>query len=261
MSIVLLYQDYDCKDELRRGEYDLCIQKNLDNPFVSRAIDFAEKGFENKVSTISPKHELVTIDNRLTFAEAVRQSNKLAPPDSLIVLVNLDIFLASGWHTVASFVPSKSNEVMCLGRHEYVAENQPFAVDPALRKLAHAHSQDCWVWRSPLHIEDAEFCLGTVGCDNAIAHRMSASGRICRNPMFDLVVVHVDSSALGNPYRSKEGRSTEDKPETRGCLLVPARDKDGSYFEAIMRIVEQLGPESQSSLAVNMYNSMLKISN
>jgi hypothetical protein len=258
--VCLLFQDFDGAAAPRREEFDACIAANLAHPVVAHAIDLAERGFQNPRFAAHPKLLRHALDHRLTFADAVRCANALLPLDTLVVLVNLDVQLGTGWHDAALLVPPGSRVALCLGRHEFTdgGRSEP---DPALAEFAHAHAHDAWVWRTPLEVQDADFPLGTAGCDNAFAHRLAQAGRLCRNPMFQLEILHRDGAGRPGTYSRRDGRSAADRPEARGALLVPAAARDGSCVEAIDKLLRRMDPATQERVAMELYNRFVKIRN
>jgi hypothetical protein len=272
--LTLIVQDFPTPCPDRRAEFDACLRANLAHEAVTSVIDLAEGGYENPATQGHPKLHRAPQATRMTFADAVAAGNALVPADSVVVLLNLDVHLVgSGWaQHVGHFLPPRSSVALCLGRHESVdycqqsgVSGRVLLVSEQLAGLCHAHSQDAWAWRTPLHVDDAAFCLGTIGCDNAFAERLARAGRTLLNPMFDLIVAHRDASAVQNAYRRRPAQAqAEAKPEERGSMLVPALDplsEGGGAEHAIATIVKSLSPESQAQMASQLYNQLIRIKN
>lgn len=261
MSITIVLQDYDVVDPVRRAEYDTCLRTNLEHPAVACVLNCCEHGFENPLFVSHPKIRMLPLDHRMTFADAVRVSNEHTEPDSIVVLVNLDIFLtAFGWtDLIETVLPARTQVALCLGRHESTIAGG-LALEPRLAALAHANAQDAWAWRSPLTVERGDFVLGCVGCDNAFADRLRKAGRVPRNYMFTMKIGHLDSGSSKNPYRRRP-TAMLDRPELQGSYLVPATDAPGGARGTIESLVAVLEPTIQEELAMSLYNAFIRIKN
>jgi hypothetical protein len=49
---------------------------------------------------------------------------------------------------------------------------------PGFARIAFAVAQDAWIFRAPFEVADCDFEIGTLGCDNALAHRIKCAGRL-----------------------------------------------------------------------------------
>jgi hypothetical protein len=261
-ALTVVLQDYEVSDPERRAEYDACLKANLDHPNVTRVLNCCERGYRNPSFAEHPKMRMHPLDHRMTFADAVRVSNAHTAPDSVVVLVNLDIFLTwFGWtDRVDTVLPAQTKIALCLGRHESTVHGR-LELEPRLAELVHANAQDAWAWRSPLVVENADFVLGCTGCDNAFADRLRKAGRIPRNYMFTLKVGHLDASARNEPYRRRASNAIEVRPEQQGSYLVPATDAPGGPRRVIDSLVAALEPSIQEDLAMSLYNAFVRIKN
>lgn len=264
MSLTLIFQDYAAPSPERRAELDACLVENLSHPTVQAAIDLAENDYVNPVTYMHPKLKRRPQASRNTFADAVQAANDMLPPDSLVVLMNLDVHLAGDWSAVTSYVPPGSKAALCLARHETL-EDGTLKPNAQLLGLAHANAQDAWAWRTPLHVQDADFTLGSIGCDNAFAARLARAGRTpLLNPMYALKIAHRDSSAREAPYRRRPEGFSGDKPEERGCALVPSMDppeEGGGAKRAMLALMNRMSPEMQAKITMQLYNQLIKIKN
>lgn len=246
--MIVIVQDFATTGD-RRKEFDFCLTKTLENPGVTSVIDISESAGLPEIAGIQRKPLL----RRATFADFIEAANKL-PSNTQVCLLNLDCYLGEGWENLN--LPEST--VFCIGRHEHA--QVPF-VNKRLAELHHAHSQDAWVFRTPLKVDLAklDFPMGMPGVDNAFAHRMQQAGYAVRNPMYALKVVHVDARSSENPYAHRDKAGP--RPELEGSVLVPALGNDGSYVEAIGSLVAKLPLWLQEKLAFQLYNQYIQIKN
>ena len=85
------------------------------------------------------------------------------------------------------------NVVIANARHEIDISNGNSYMDENFKKIFHANTQDAWFYKTPIRVENTDFELGLVGCDNAIAHRLQASGYIVFNMPERFKIIHVDN--------------------------------------------------------------------
>ena len=256
--LTVILQDYNEPSESRRAEYDACIAANLNNHAVGTVLNCCEQGYRNPKFEHHPKMKFQPLDKRMTFRDAVEVSNTTLDNDTLVVLVNLDIHLTSAWEHAKALVPPGSSIALCLGRHE-VDEHGQLHANHQLAAVAHANAQDAWAWRTPLHVRDADFHIGAVGCEHAFANRLNQAGRQPVNPMYTLPVAQIDSLTRDFPYRR---RNTNNKKEYYGgSYLVPAMDADGTYKNAIIALFNRMDSRLQQSIVHELYNKLITIKN
>ncbi len=156
--------------------------------------------------------------------------------------INLDIFLdpAVGWPALVQILQQKI--VFCLSRTEFNADGTSFQ-DPGLLAWAFANSQDAWLFRSPIYVDRCDFGVGTLGCDNAIAHRIKEAGYLPVNAAQQFRIFHYDRArgkTLQNQHeifrqeRKDKGRSTY--PEREGQYLLP----DVDTIKSVDQLLQQL---------------------
>jgi hypothetical protein len=182
----------------RQAEYDACVRRNLSNPYVKAVHNLVEP------QTIVPddfrsheKYRHHDLPRWMRYGDAFSYANEKLPGE-IVCLCNLDIALDpnSNWHDAAA--TARNNIVLCLSRTELNADGTTFE-DPMLKQMAFANTQDAWLWLAPLDVPDADFELGTMGCDNAIAHRIKQAGHIPINLGSQFRVLHLDR-ARGKDY-------------------------------------------------------------
>src|SRR5436190_23791826 len=95
-----------------------------------------------------------------------------------------------------------------------------------------ANSQDAWIFRAPLeNVNHCDFCVGTLGCDNAIAHRIKQAGYLPVNAPQQFKVFHLDRVRGKTLQNQNEIFRQERKenwrrsyPEREGQYLLPDID-------------------------------------
>lgn len=222
--IHLILQYFVGDNEERQAEYDFCVQANLANAKVERVYCMLETELaEAKLPDWLATHEKVTLvdgSGRLTYKQAFDYANDNLS-GKIVALCNLDIFLDhnSDWNSAKGLFDMSI--VLCLSRHEFNGVDES-TKDPQLQRLAFANTQDCWVFRAPIFVKDCDFSLGKLGCDNAIAHRLNASGYIPVNSPNEFKVHHYDlCRGKGGANYLQHHTPNPERPEDRGCMLVP----------------------------------------
>lgn len=223
----------------RQAEYDACLARNLDNPWVTAVHNLAETGVPVPEDLARhPKYVGGPAGPWLTFARAFAYAGDHLS-GALVCLCNLDIFLDAGsrWDQADRMV-GDGRVVLCLARHEF--DGHKSWRDPALAGIAFASSQDAWLFRPPLTVPDGAFEVGVLGCDNAIAERLRRAGRIPVNAGGRFVIHHYDAA------RGKSGANTlavhgaeaprpGGHPEERGQYLVPDLDMTDRFAGLVDR--------------------------
>lgn len=223
-GIHVLVQYFVGNDEDRQAEYDFCVQANLANPQVARVHCLVEKDADQakfpEWLTGSEKVRIVPVPSRLTYKQAFDYANsKLS--GHVVAVSNLDIFLDhnSEWQSAQQLF--EMSIVLCLSRHEFNGVDAS-TKDEKLQNLAYANAQDCWMFRAPIFVKDCDFQMGKLGCDNAIAHRINASGYIPVNSPNEFKIHHFDvcRGKRGDNFLGHHTPNPE-YPEDRGYMLLP----------------------------------------
>jgi hypothetical protein len=120
-------------------------------------------------------------------------------------------------------------------------------MDEQFSKMLHAHTQDAWLFKTPLNMicssggnihNHCDFELGFLGCDNAIADRLYKSGYKVINQPLTYKIFHYDIAKGKNSSNFMEKHKQETTllevnlkkpknkyPERKGSYLVPNYDK------------------------------------
>ena len=197
----------------------------------------------------------------ITFRDAFDFANAHLAGKTCCIL-NLDIFLdpAANWAMAAEL--AARNVVLCLSRTEFDPAGAPYR-DPQLMKGAFASSQDAWVFRAPIRIDRCEFHLGTLGCDNAIAHRLKEAGYRPVNAPQQFRVFHYDRArgkTVDNQhaiYAKERGHLARTYPEREGQYLLP----DIDMLRSVDQVLEDLkvGDLDRYSVICDVLSRFVKI--
>lgn len=226
--IDLLIQYCNHANSDRQAEFRQCVRLNLNNSWISNIWDLVEPHTEipSEISN-HPKHHTIKIKQWLTYeiALAFARDNLRG---KLVALSNLDIILSftANWKSAAQLVLN-SPVVLALSRHEVASSGKVF-LDPQLQSSAFAISQDIWLFKGGLVVANSDFEIGTLGCDNAIAHRFREANLYPINLGLHFPIYHYDlcrKKNLSNQHliyqTEKQFRPTRRYPENQGYYLLP----------------------------------------
>ncbi len=229
----VIQQYINAQQPARAAEYDECVRRNLANPYVAALHNLCEpQVVVPEEFRHHPKYREHRVSKWLTYQAAFEYANHELVGE-VVCVCNLDIFLDaadSDWTEAARIVQEPI--VLCLSRIEYNGDGSTFK-DPGFERIAFANTQDAWVFRSPIEVPESDFELGTLGCDNAIAHRIKKAGRQPVNAPNRFKIFHYDrcrGKDSGNQLhvhahdRHGRGYSVSTYPEKQGCYLVPDFD-------------------------------------
>ena len=217
------------------------------------------KFYDNKyIKVDNPNNKWMTYDMAFQYANDVCSIEF----GNVWCIINLDIFLDanSNWN----MINGKLNEgfIYAQSRHEFniSADGQMTAkMDDNFAKMMHAHTQDAWLFKTPIQIPskiNCDFEIGVLGCDNAIADRLVKSGYKVINQPITYKIFHYDvakgkTSSNFMEKHSKESKIQEEKknkpknkyPERIGSYLVPNYDQilDSGKDIDIINIITGLG--------------------
>ena len=237
-NIHLVVQYYNDSNAERQDEINFCFEANLENPHIVKLHNLIEPGVTvpSKISN-NPKYIEHRVDSWLTYKQTFDYVNENLPVDSTVCLCNADIFLDhnSRWKDTKTLLDLSI--VFCLSRYEFNGVNSA-TKDEALKKIAYANAQDAWVFKTPILVKDADFKMGKLGSDNAIADRIKNSGYIPINSPNQFKLYHYDvcRGKTGANYLNIQKPNPE-KPEDRGYYLLPDIDD----VKSVDRLISAMG--------------------
>ena len=236
--INIIMQTYNEKDSERVAEITYCILQNLENSSVKNVYNLYEEdndNYLNKLIKNHPKYIGKSIQKRLTYLDAFKFANERIEKNNTVCLLNLDIMLDEQFNIVELNKVLVDNVIIANSRHEIDITNGQIFLDKTFAQGFHAHTQDAWFFKTPIHIKehvDIDFELGILGCDNAIAHRL----KLCNYKLYNMPerfkIIHVDTVRGKSSQNFKQFHNSKNieknkihkKPEKDGSAMVPNYD-------------------------------------
>lgn len=191
--------------------------------------------------------------------------NKTFEDNEIVCIMNADIFLdhCSSWNTLFNV---NGEYVYALSRHEF--DGKQSVRDSMLNRVFYCNCQDAWIFKTPINIpDDCNFTIGTMGCDNAISHRLKQKNYTLINDSDRYMIHHYDICRKKTQQNYKE-KSKEyekkaniknDKPETRGTYLCPIMKNELSVDEMIRNL--NINNYKKHEIICDIYSKILKIRN
>jgi hypothetical protein len=270
--INLIIQSYKENNLERLKELEYCFKQNLENPYINSIHDFGNgfgNGFSNGtepnkynkyIIVDNPDNKWLTYDMAFKYATAYNSDYKKDTTKDITkdinysqfwCIINLDIFLDknSKWDMIKGMI--NNGYIYAQSRHEFNILNNgnlDFKMDENFAKMMHSHTQDAWLFKTPLNISnnnnnnnnnnvvDCDFEIGFLGCDNAIADRLNKCGYKVINQPITYKIFHYDIAKGKTSSNFIEKHKTESLkmeyikpknkyPERIGSYLVPNYDQ------------------------------------
>ena len=188
----LLINFFSSKDKARNKEYEFCLEKNIENPRISKIFIFSES--EDNLPNpdiISDKLEVLVINHRPTFQTLIDYANKNLMGE-VCVLANSDIIFDE---TISSANRTDLKEnFISLSRWDIKKDGSLEYYDLTHNTGAPFHnsgwSQDAWIFESPCPIKNADFFLGVIGQDSRINQLAFDAGMNVINPSQVIITKH-----------------------------------------------------------------------
>lgn len=166
-------------DPKRRAEYLYCISRNQSLAFVDKIFVFLENSEHKNDIVDQSKLEFINLDRRLEFRDCIDHAEKNLEPNSVIIILNLDIFLedSPAWATIDKnfFDVGHSEKAMVVKRH-----NLDHNMIASIETTAWTNGVFCdgWILQTPFNPdfvkEDLNFCVGGAPqCDNVMMFLMN----------------------------------------------------------------------------------------
>jgi len=190
---ILMCQYYVSDSAARNRELELCYRENLKNSAISEFVWFVEESLRDRLPSWL-QGRIVPLPGRLKYADAFRASQS----GQLHILANSDIILSEQAVRLID-AHLQPDEAYCLSRWDCDPKDE-LNLDKACLWQYYGRSQDVWCWRGALECR-ADFALGVPGCDNRIAHELSAVRRVS-NPSLSIKTLHVHSSSVRSYTRA-----------------------------------------------------------
>jgi hypothetical protein len=212
--MVLLIGLYLDPDAARLAEFLTCLERNAAN----RAIDEVHVFVEEEIDPVdlagryrllrSRNVRLVVTGVRVTYAALFAYANRELP-GRRVAVANADIFFD---HTLARLEDyDLAGCLLCLSRWDIHANGMWSLFD-------YEHSQDVWIFETPIREFSCDFPLGILGCDNRVAWEADHAGLIVANPSRSIRAYHLHLTGirrytagqrLGGPMRGVRPEALE----------------------------------------------------
>lgn len=179
MKTYLFSNYYRDKNKDRRDELLTCVHTNAHLPFVDHAITFLEDAKHKRDIKFTKKTEFVVLNRRMEFNDVFEYVRKNVPDNSLVIIVNLDIFLedSPSWANIEQefFNIGHPEKALVCCRHN-LDDNLRVWVEEA--SWERGEFCDAWVFKTPInpefYKEDTKFCVGGAPqCDNVMMYLMN----------------------------------------------------------------------------------------
>ncbi len=197
--IRLITSYYVDSDPQRQKELDFCIEKNVNNPLIDEILIL------NETDTLPLENSKIKEIkfSRPKFKDFFESINNITEENDVNILTNTDIFFNE---TLGNLNNLKLvNKVVTLLRWEYNG-GKPFI--PTRR----GDCQDSWIWLGKMgNLDNTDFYLGKLGCDNRIAWEFKNSGYDLTNDCDLIQSIHVHETKKRNYTQTFVGTKEHDE--------------------------------------------------
>lgn len=186
--MVLFTMLYNEIHELRRQEYQFCIEQNLQNQLIDKIVVFYDDSLDSINDTPfsswlkSMPIKVVYVQDRITYGFAFDYANKYFP-EQKIILSNGDIYFDRSLSLIRDI--SLVNTFASITRDDF-------------RGTGGEGSSDTWIFTTPITSFGDEVMMGTTFCDQIISYLALKCGFNVVNPCLSINCIHQHSSAIRN---------------------------------------------------------------
>jgi len=202
--VIILSEYFEFKSPERKKEVIESIKENSTLEEVDRILLFAERVSVQDSTLLREiqKVEIIEATSRCRYSDLFLYANENLVGEICIICNNDISFTNSLSHLSGADI---EDMFICLTRWDVQLDGSIRHKEP---KQSRKHSQDSWIFRSPLPqkmIEKGNVFLGKPGCDNMIAYLGVISGLKVLNPSELIVSKHKHLSSYRNYERNKRG--------------------------------------------------------
>src|SRR5207248_9609824 len=121
------------------------------------------------------------------------------------------------------------------------------------------------IFLSPIEVSECDFEIGTLGCDNAFAHRVKTAGYLPINACDQHKIYHFDRARGKDTanqlevHRAERGERFTRHPEKQGHYYVPNCDQLTSVDHVIDRL--NLAPLNRYEIICDLLSKYLTFKN
>ena len=169
---------YSDRDPARRAENLQCVHGNLQLPWLERMFVFVDQPDHARDLPPDDRIEIIDIPRRMEFRDAVQHANDNLPPDSIFMILNLDIMIqdSENWHNIDRdfFQVGYPHKAMVCKRHNLASDGSLWIEERSWQK---GEFCDAYIMTTPLRPgfldQDLDFCVGNAPqCDNTMMYLM-----------------------------------------------------------------------------------------
>jgi len=205
--IRLITSYYTDSDINRQQEIDFCLKQNVNNAHIDEILILNEN---DSLPIENDKIQQIKF-SRPKFKDFFNTINSITDKDDINILTNTDIFFNTTLSNIHKL--DLTNTVITLLRWEY---NSGSPTIPIRR----GDCQDSWIWLGKMNpLENSDFYLGKLGCDNRIAWELKSAGYTLTNNCDLLQSVHVHETKKRNYSQTFVG--TKEHAENKEVVPPP----------------------------------------
>ena len=201
MSVINVFTSYyQCGDQSRQVEIDLCLKKNIANPLIEKLIVMVDDG--SKLPYQDEKIEVLHIEDRPTYGLWLQLTRDMGLA-GYSLLCNSDIYFD---HSLALLdkVLEEPKTIMALSRWDMIGSTSTLHPNPHW-------SQDVWAVNCADEIDAPiwkllDIPLGVPRCDNKIAYIFGIYGWKIANPCKHLKSYHVHETGYRTYNKTLDDR-------------------------------------------------------
>ena len=200
-TIINYYVNYYVdKNEDRQQELDYCIEKNINNTYISDIYiigTLIDLHVFTKRHSMTQKIHIVISGNRPKFSDFFKLINKYTRSDDINIFSNTDIYFDDSLKHVNNYL---TNNTTCLALSRWDILN--------LEKQEIEHhdvnwSQDTWIFKGFVKSETiGNFYLGLWMCDSVLLKELLDNGYKVHNPSKTIKTYHLHCSNIRNYDRN-----------------------------------------------------------
>ena len=177
MDITLLINYFNHPNTSRRDEFIYCLNKNNDNPLITKVIVFVDGLTDYQFIRGYDKFTPIQYSGRASYKDFFEYANTYNT--GMTIVSNLDIYFDNTLEKLSNY--NFDNTVLALSRTDLIS----------------TCSQDAWIFKTQLNTAgfDCDFHLGNPGCDNRIAYELHKNYDVI-NACFQIKIHHMHQSSV-----------------------------------------------------------------
>jgi hypothetical protein len=180
--VILLAALYQEPSSVRSAELAECLRRNCENPCVDEVHVLLED--DGVPGLDHPKLRTIRHGRRLTFRDAFAYASAHLR-GKRVILANTDIYFDRSLARLEGY--PLANRLLCLSRWDVKPDGSSSYFD-------FGHSQDAWIFESPLREFSCNWHLGIPGCDNRLTYEAEQAGLEVLNPSRSIRAHHLHLS-------------------------------------------------------------------